>query len=60
VLPLLAEPQVVAAAHACGVAVVPWTVNRRRDVRRLGRLGVDALITDVPVSARAAVTPAAA
>lgn len=59
-LPLLAETPVVAAAHACGVAVVPWTVNRRRDVRRLERLGVDALITDVPVSARAAVTPAAA
>jgi glycerophosphoryl diester phosphodiesterase len=60
VLPLLAETAVVAAAHACGVAVVPWTVNRRRDVRRLERLGVDALITDVPASARAAVTPAAA
>jgi len=60
VLPLLAETHVVAAAHACGVAVVPWTVNRRRDVRRLERLGVDALITDVPVSARAAVAPTAA
>ena len=60
VLPLLSEPTVVEAAHACGVAVVPWTVNRRREVRRLDRLGVDALITDVPVSARAALTPAVA
>ena len=60
VLPLLAETTVVSAAHACGVAVVPWTVNRRREVRRLDRLGVDALITDVPVSARAALTPAVA
>jgi glycerophosphoryl diester phosphodiesterase len=60
VLPLLAEPEVVAAAHACGTAVVPWTVNRRRDVRRLDRLGVDGLITDVPASARAAASRAAA
>lgn len=60
VLPLLAEPEVVEAAHACGVAVVSWTVNRRRDVRRLERLGVDALITDVPALARAAVSRAAA
>jgi glycerophosphoryl diester phosphodiesterase len=48
---------VVATAHACGMAVVPWTVNRRRDVRRLAMLGVDGLITDVPVTARAAVSP---
>lgn len=54
-LSLLASEGVVATAHACGLAVVPWTVNRRRDVRRLERLGVDALITDVPVPARAAV-----
>ena len=54
VAPLLLEPSVVAAAHACGVAVVPWTVNRRRDVRRLERLGVDGVITDVPAAARVA------
>jgi glycerophosphoryl diester phosphodiesterase len=60
VLPLLAESTVVAAAHALGVAVVPWTVNRRRDVRRLRRLGVDGLITDVPVSARVALAGATA
>ena len=51
VLPLLTDSSVVASAHALGMAVVPWTVNRRRDVRRLHRLGVDGLITDVPVSA---------
>ena len=60
VLPLLAEPSVVAQAHALGVGVVPWTVNRRRDVRRLHRLGVDGLITDVPVAVRAAVAGAVA
>lgn len=54
---LLAEPGAVAAAHALGARVVPWTVNRTRDLRRLASLGVDAVITDVPAAARLAVTP---
>lgn len=53
---LLAAPEAVATAHAVGLAVVPWTVNRRREVRRLDRLGVDGLITDVPASARLALS----
>jgi glycerophosphoryl diester phosphodiesterase len=57
---LLAAPGCVRTAHAVGVAVVPWTVNRRRDVRKLARLGVDALITDAPASARVALTTAGA
>jgi glycerophosphoryl diester phosphodiesterase len=57
---LLASPGCVETAHAVGVAVVGWTVNRRRDVRRLARLGVDALITDVPASARVALAATAA
>ncbi len=60
VLPLLADSSVVASAHTLGMAVLPWTVNRRRDVRRLHRLGVDGLITDVPVSVRTAVAGAVA
>lgn len=51
---LLAEPSAVDRAHALGVTVVPWTVNRSRAVRRLSTLGVDGMITDVPVSARTA------
>lgn len=51
---LLAEPRWVAAAHGCGVAVVAWTVNGRRAARRLVALGVDAVITDEPVSVRSA------
>lgn len=51
---LLADPGSVAAAHRCGLAVVPWTVNRSRAVRRLASLGVDAVITDSPVRARTA------
>lgn len=60
VLALLSAPDSVARAHAVGVAVCPWTVNRRREVRRLSGLGVDALITDVPASVRAAVSAGAA
>ena len=61
-LPLLADLHIVEAAHACGVAVVPWTVNRRREVRRLARAGVDGVITDVPALVRATLvaSPAAA
>ena len=51
---LLAEPSAVGRAHALGVGVVPWTVNRGRALRRLAGLGVDGFITDVPRSARLA------
>lgn len=51
---LLAEPGAVERAHALGVAVLPWTVNRDRTLRRLRDLGVDGAITDVPASARLA------
>lgn len=54
---LLAEPAAVGRAHALGVGVVPWTVNRGRALRRLAALGVDAMITDVPRSARLALLP---
>jgi glycerophosphoryl diester phosphodiesterase len=39
-------------AHALGLRVVPWTVNRPEDMRRLIRWGVDGLITDRPDLAR--------
>ena len=57
---LTADAWLVAAAQACGLAVVPWTVNRQQDILRLEALGVDGLITDVPAAARAALTRAAA
>jgi len=55
VLDVVAAPRTVAAAHACGVAVVPWTVNGRRAVRRCADVGVDGVITDAPVRAAAVV-----
>jgi glycerophosphoryl diester phosphodiesterase len=42
----------LAEAHALGLTVVPWTVNRPPDMRRLIRWGVDGLITDRPDLAR--------
>jgi glycerophosphoryl diester phosphodiesterase len=51
---LLTEPAAVERAHALGVGVVPWTVNRGRALRRVAALGVDGIITDVPTYARLA------
>lgn len=42
----------LAEAHALGLAVVPWTVNRPEEMRRLIRWGVGGLITDRPDLAR--------
>jgi glycerophosphoryl diester phosphodiesterase len=35
-------------AHALGHGVIPWTVNREPDMRRLIRWGADAMISDYP------------
>ena len=48
----------LAEAHALGLRVVPWTVNRPEDMRRLIRWGVDGLISDRPDLARAALAEA--
>ena len=42
------SPRFVDAAHAAGLAVQVWTVDREDDARRLLAWGVDALITDRP------------
>jgi glycerophosphoryl diester phosphodiesterase len=38
----------VRQAHACGLGVVPWTVNQPARMRQLIAWGVDGLITDRP------------
>jgi glycerophosphoryl diester phosphodiesterase len=45
---------VLEEAHTIGVAVNTWTVNDAQEIRRLAAAGVDAIITDVPAEARAA------
>jgi glycerophosphoryl diester phosphodiesterase len=44
----------LAAAHAFGLRVVPWTVNAPEDMARLIAWGVDGLCTDRPDLARSA------
>jgi glycerophosphoryl diester phosphodiesterase len=39
---------VATRAHELGLALNVWTVNRAATVRRLARVGVDAVVTDVP------------
>ncbi|WP_456598858.1 glycerophosphodiester phosphodiesterase family protein [Blastococcus sp. SYSU DS0616] len=41
-------PELVDAAHAAGMDVVPWTVNDRPTMEHLIGIGVDGLITDRP------------
>lgn len=42
---------VTTKAHELGLALNVWTVNRAATVRRLSRVGVDAVVTDVPDTA---------
>jgi glycerophosphoryl diester phosphodiesterase len=44
----LVDRALVERARALGLAVRVWTVNDENELRRLARLGVDGLITDVP------------
>lgn len=46
----LVTPGEVRRAHAHGIAVYTWTVNRERDWRRVLRAGVDGIITDDPAA----------
>lgn len=50
----LVDAALVRDAAAAGARVVAWTVNEPADARRLARLGVSALCTDVPATTRSA------
>ena len=55
----MAEPAVVneafvAAVRAADLALHVWTVNDPDLARRMARLGVDSITTDVPADTRAA------
>jgi len=43
-------PERVAHAHAAGLQVVPWTVNKPEDWARLVDAKVDAIISDDPAA----------
>lgn len=44
----LVDAALVAAVHARGMRLVPWTVNTAEEMQALHALGVDGLITDYP------------
>jgi glycerophosphoryl diester phosphodiesterase len=50
----------VAAVHAAGGRLLVWTVDRTGEFRRLAGLGVDAVVTNDPVGARAVLDRATA
>jgi len=50
----LVNPEVVAFAHELGLAVRVWTVDEPDRVREVAAAGVDAVITNDPAGARAA------
>jgi glycerophosphoryl diester phosphodiesterase len=45
-------PKLIHEAHAAGMRVVPWTVNRRWTMHTLVDLGVDGIVTDRPLRLR--------
>jgi glycerophosphoryl diester phosphodiesterase len=49
----LVTRDLVHAAHALGMRIVPWTVNDPREMHGLIDLGVDGLVTDEPAVLRA-------
>ncbi|MFN0161112.1 MAG: glycerophosphodiester phosphodiesterase [Burkholderiales bacterium] len=50
--------ELLGAAHALGLKVIPWTVNDPAEMRRLIALGVDGIISDRPDLLRAALAAA--
>ncbi|ADG78358.1 Glycerophosphoryl diester phosphodiesterase OS=Tsukamurella paurometabola (strain ATCC 8368 / DSM / CCUG 35730 / CIP 100753 / JCM 10117 / KCTC 9821 / NBRC 16120 / NCIMB 702349 / NCTC 13040) OX=521096 GN=Tpau_1740 PE=4 SV=1 [Tsukamurella paurometabola] len=48
----LSDAKLVAAAHAAGMQVIPWTVNEEAEMRRQIGFGVDGIITDYPTRLR--------
>ena len=54
------SPRLLARAKHAGLRVVPWTVNKPADIARLARWGVDGIITDDPLVARAVLLAPAA
>ena len=46
------HPEWVAAAHACGMSVNAWTVDKEKDIRKMIETGVDAITSNEPLLVR--------
>ena len=44
----LVTPELIEACHRKGIKIIPWTVNKIEDMKRLKQMGVDGIITDYP------------
>lgn len=44
----LVTQELVDACHQKGIKIIPWTVNKLEDMKRLKQMGVDGIITDYP------------
>lgn len=44
----LVIPSLIKKCHDLGMQIIPWTVNNKKDIDRLKKMGVDGIITDYP------------
>jgi len=44
----LVTPLLVKQCHDTGIKIIPWTVNDKKEIERLKKLGVDGIISDYP------------
>ena len=44
----LVTEQLLAYCHQRNIKVIPWTVNKKEDIERLKKMGVDGIISDYP------------
>ena len=44
----LVDEKLVKEVHAQGMKIIPWTVNDKKTINKLKKMGVDGIITDYP------------
>jgi glycerophosphoryl diester phosphodiesterase len=44
----LVDEKLVKQAHDKGMKIIPWTVNDKKQIKKLQKMGVDGIITDYP------------
>ncbi len=44
----LLDEKLVKQCHDRGMKVIPWTVNDKKQINKLKKMGVDGIITDYP------------